>query len=80
VFWDITREVKRRFDAEGIGIPYPQQDVHLHLAGDAGALPRLMAGGVSGGGAETGSGPSVTRDGGLDDGGLDDRADDERGG
>ncbi len=32
VYWDITREVKRRFDAEGIGIPYPQQDVHLHIA------------------------------------------------
>jgi small conductance mechanosensitive channel len=31
VYWDITREVKRRFDAEGIGIPYPQQDVHLHI-------------------------------------------------
>lgn len=32
VFWDITREVKKRFDAEGIGIPYPQRDVHLHLS------------------------------------------------
>ena len=32
VYWDITREVKRRFDSEGIGIPFPQQDVHLHLA------------------------------------------------
>ena len=31
VYWDITREVKKRFDAEGISIPYPQQDVHLHL-------------------------------------------------
>jgi small conductance mechanosensitive channel len=31
VYWDITREVKRRFDAAGIGIPYPQQDVHLHI-------------------------------------------------
>jgi len=32
VFWDITREVKKRFDAEGIGIPYPQRDVHLYLS------------------------------------------------
>ena len=22
---------KKRFDAEGIGIPYPQQDVHLYI-------------------------------------------------
>jgi len=27
---DIVREVKRRFDAAGITIPYPQQDVHIH--------------------------------------------------
>jgi len=30
VYWDITREVKRRFDAAGITIPYPQRDVHIH--------------------------------------------------
>ncbi|MBN1931272.1 MAG: mechanosensitive ion channel [Desulfobacterales bacterium] len=30
VYWDITRAVKERFDAEGISIPYPQQDVHIH--------------------------------------------------
>ena len=32
VFWDVTREVKKRFDAEGIGIPFPQRDVHLYLS------------------------------------------------
>ena len=29
VYWDVTREVKMRFDAEGISIPFPQRDVHL---------------------------------------------------
>ncbi len=28
-YWDITREVKLRFDREGLSIPYPQHDVHL---------------------------------------------------
>lgn len=30
VYWDVTRAVKQRFDAEGISIPYPQQDVHVY--------------------------------------------------
>jgi small conductance mechanosensitive channel len=29
VYWDITRAVKKRFDEEGISIPFPQRDVHL---------------------------------------------------
>jgi small conductance mechanosensitive channel len=29
VYWDITRSVKERFDAEGVSIPFPQRDVHL---------------------------------------------------
>lgn len=33
VYWDVTRQVKQAFDAEGISIPYPQRDVHLHQAG-----------------------------------------------
>jgi small conductance mechanosensitive channel len=28
--WDIPERVKLRFDAEGITIPFPQHDVHLH--------------------------------------------------
>jgi small conductance mechanosensitive channel len=30
VYWDLTREVKLRFDREGISIPFPQRDVHLY--------------------------------------------------
>ena len=35
VYWDVTRAVKKRFDEEGISIPYPQRDVHLYPTGDA---------------------------------------------
>lgn len=30
VFFDTTEAVKIRFDEEGIGIPYPQRDVHMY--------------------------------------------------
>lgn len=30
---EVTRAVKRRFDEEGITIPYPQQDVHFYTKG-----------------------------------------------
>ena len=40
VYWDITREVKLRFDREGLSIPFPQSDVHLHaVPTDGGARP-----------------------------------------
>jgi small conductance mechanosensitive channel len=29
VYWDVTKTVKERFDAEGISIPFPQRDVHM---------------------------------------------------
>ena len=29
-YWNITRAVKLRFDDEGISIPFPQTDVHIH--------------------------------------------------
>ncbi len=30
VYWDITREVKMQFDAQGVSIPFPQRDVHIY--------------------------------------------------
>lgn len=30
VYFETTENVKKRFDAEGIGIPFPQRDVHLY--------------------------------------------------
>jgi small conductance mechanosensitive channel len=35
VYWDITRSVKERFDADGVSIPFPQRDVHMHQAASA---------------------------------------------
>jgi len=32
VLWDLTEAVKLRFDKEGINIPFPQRDIHLHQA------------------------------------------------
>jgi small conductance mechanosensitive channel len=29
VYWDVTKQVKQRFDAEGISIPFPQRDLHM---------------------------------------------------
>ncbi len=31
---DMTRALKERFDADGLSIPFPQRDVHLHQSGD----------------------------------------------
>lgn len=37
VFFDLTENVKKAFDAEGISIPYPQQDVHMHQVSNTAA-------------------------------------------
>ena len=55
VYWDITKGVKKRFDAEGIGIPFPQQDVHLYIADDA-SKERLRS--FAKGVPDSGGGPS----------------------
>ena len=34
VYWDLTREVKRRFDEAGVSIPFPQRDVHHYYDGE----------------------------------------------
>lgn len=33
VHWAVTEEVKKRFDAAGVSIPFPQRDVHLYQVG-----------------------------------------------
>lgn len=30
VMWDMTEAIKKRFDHDGISIPFPQRDVHIH--------------------------------------------------
>ncbi|WP_413615078.1 mechanosensitive ion channel family protein [Halomonas cupida] len=30
VYWELTEDIKRRFDREGISIPFPQRDVHVY--------------------------------------------------
>jgi len=35
VYWDLTLEVKSRFDAEGISFPFPQRAVHVYSSGDS---------------------------------------------
>ena len=43
VHWDVTREVKLRFDREGISIPFPQRDVHFFpTQTNGGALPATL--------------------------------------
>ena len=33
VYFDLTKTIKKRFDAEGIAIPFPQRDVHVYQHG-----------------------------------------------
>lgn len=36
VYCDLTEAIKKRFDQEGISIPFPQRDVHIHQSGGTG--------------------------------------------
>ena len=47
VYWDLTREVKLRFDKEQISIPYPQQDLHIDSPQLPAAAPSASPGGTS---------------------------------
>lgn len=47
VYWDITREVKVRFDREGITIPFPQREIHFYGQANA-CLPAGLATPVAG--------------------------------
>ena len=35
IYWEVTAAVKKEFDAAGISIPFPQQDVHVYQTGGA---------------------------------------------
>ena len=35
VHFDLLQTIKTRFDAEGVSIPFPQRDVHLHTVAPA---------------------------------------------
>jgi small conductance mechanosensitive channel len=43
VRWDVLRQVKMTFDEEGVTIPFPQRDVHLHSFETSGS-PAVLAG------------------------------------
>ena len=47
-YWDLMEETKRRLDREGISIPFPQRDVHLHTSAPV-AVATAPAGGRDGG-------------------------------
>ena len=47
VYWDVTKAVKERFDAEEVSIPFPQQDVHLFTDDQPLMIKRLSEKGSS---------------------------------
>ncbi|WP_424932977.1 mechanosensitive ion channel family protein [Amaricoccus macauensis] len=66
VYWDLTRQVKEAFDKNGISIPYPQTDMHVHMDNAAAPLPIAQAGsGTSGTGRPAGAPDYATGDDGY---------------
>jgi small conductance mechanosensitive channel len=63
VYWDLTRTVKQRFDKEGVSIPFPQRDVHLHNILPASAESEVSSPGSAG------NSPSASLQGGTPKGG-----------
>ena len=37
VYWDLQRSIKEAFDNNGISIPFPQTDMHVHVVDQASA-------------------------------------------
>ena len=66
VYWDVTRAVKQRFDAAGIGIPFPQRDVHLYIEGGGKAAAAALLSGNEAH-AQDKQDRTAREDGGLDD-------------
>ncbi|GGA67285.1 hypothetical protein GCM10011369_06190 [Neiella marina] len=42
VYWDLTRQIKLKFDEEGINIPFPQRDVHIYHTHTAAEEPQQL--------------------------------------
>ena len=43
VLWDVTEKVKLELDKTGNEIPFPQTDMHLHVAGGGGATGQVVS-------------------------------------
>ena len=73
VYWDLQRAVKEAFDANGISIPFPQTDMHLHVIDkDKAATPAVLS---AQGGDDTG-GPRGSGSYARDDHGANEKEDD----
>jgi small conductance mechanosensitive channel len=62
-YWDLQRAVKEAFDANGISIPFPQTDMHLHVAENGKAVGRTVVSALGGGDTERSRGATGYADG-----------------